>query len=228
VVTDRRYRQWCGLARALDVLGERWALLIVRDLLLGPKRYGELDKGLPGVPSNVLTARLRELEDAGVIRRTAAPRPATGTLYELTDEGRELEQILLRLGLWGSRYLAPPLPGEMTTPDSMAAALRAMFRPEVAAGVSATFALTILQRASEELGPLRTDLDRVEVSARVAGRRITVATGPAANADLTITAEPAALLAILAGQQPPTKVRIEGDRSLLEVFGRLFRPATTP
>src|SRR5262252_580211 len=138
-MTDRRYGQYCGLAYALDLVGERWALLIVRDLLIGPRRFTELQQGLPGIPSNVLAARLKELEQNGIVLRRVAPRPAAGVVYDLSDYGRELEEIVLRLGLWGARALAEPRPGDVVTASAVELALRASFRPEAARGLRATF-----------------------------------------------------------------------------------------
>src|SRR3712207_8023400 len=101
-VAARTYNDRCGVARALDHVGERWALLIVRDLLLGPKRFTDLRRGLPRVPSNVLSARLKELEQSGIVRRRVLPPPAASAVYELTPYGQELEDIVLRLGRWGA------------------------------------------------------------------------------------------------------------------------------
>lgn len=126
-VKVRAYRQFCGIARAADVLGERWALLIVRDLLLGPLRFSELRDGLPGISTNILTTRLKELEAAGVLRREAAPAPARGLVYVLTDYGRDVEDILDALGRWGARRMAAPDEGDVITDASLAAALRATF-----------------------------------------------------------------------------------------------------
>ena len=98
----RSYRDLCGIARALDVVGERWALLVVRELMFGPKRFADLHRGLPGLSQNVLTQRLRDLEDSQVLVRRRALPPAAGLIYELTDHGRELEPVLLALGRWGS------------------------------------------------------------------------------------------------------------------------------
>lgn len=98
----RDYGQYCGVTRALELVGERWALLIVRDLLVGPRRYGELAAGLPRIPSNILAARLKELQEAGVLRR--APRSRV-IVYELTDYGRELEPGVLALGAWGFKAM---------------------------------------------------------------------------------------------------------------------------
>ncbi|WP_212735100.1 winged helix-turn-helix transcriptional regulator [Herbidospora galbida] len=104
----RSYGDSCGLARGFDVIGERWAVLVVRDLLLGPKRFGDLLSGLPGVSPNVLSQRLRDLADHGVVRRVDLGPPTRVHLYELTEWGRELEPILLQLGRWGSQAPSPP------------------------------------------------------------------------------------------------------------------------
>jgi DNA-binding HxlR family transcriptional regulator len=131
----RDYGQYGGIARALEVVGERWALLIVRDLLVGPRRYGELAAGLPRIPSNILAARLKELQEAGVIRR--APRSRV-VVYELTPYGHELEPVVIALGAWGFKAMGDPRDEQIITPDSMAMDLRTAFRPQVAASLPAT------------------------------------------------------------------------------------------
>ena len=131
----REYGQYCGITRALELVGERWALLIVRDLLVGPRRYGELAAGLPRIPSNILAARLKELQAAGIIRR--APRSRI-VIYELTPYGRELEPVVLALGAWGFKAMGHPREEQVLTPDSMTMALRTAFRPQVALELPAT------------------------------------------------------------------------------------------
>ncbi|MET1015686.1 MAG: winged helix-turn-helix transcriptional regulator [Leifsonia flava] len=131
----RDYGQYGGLSQALELVGERWALLIVRDLLVGPRRYGELAAGLARIPSNILAARLKELQAAGVIRR--APRSRI-IVYELTPYGRELEPVVLALGAWGYKALSDPRDEQVITPDSMTMDLRTAFRPEVAADLPLT------------------------------------------------------------------------------------------
>src|ERR1700761_7257346 len=131
----RDYGQYDGITRGLELVGERWALLIVRDLLVGPRRYGELAAGLPRIPSNILAARLKELQEAGVIRR--APRSRV-IIYELTPYGRELEPVVLALGAWGFKAMGEPREEQIITPDSMTMALRPAFRADVAAGLPAT------------------------------------------------------------------------------------------
>src|SRR5207237_2378491 len=101
--TSRSYAQLCGIATALDVIGDRWAPLVVRDLLLGPLRFSDLADGLPGIGTNTLSARLKHLEAAGVVQRRLLPLPDKATIYELTELGRELEPILLALGRWGTK-----------------------------------------------------------------------------------------------------------------------------
>src|SRR6195952_5649183 len=131
----RDYGQYDGGPRALELVGERWAMLIVRDLLVGPRRNGELAAGLPRIPTNILATRLKELQAAGVIRR--APRSRI-IIYELTPYGRELEPVVLALGAWGFKALGDPRDEQVITPDSMTMALRTAFRPLVATSLPAT------------------------------------------------------------------------------------------
>ena len=128
----RSYRDQCGVARSLDVIGERWALLIVRELLLGPKRFNDLLAGLAGASPNVISQRLRELAGHGVIRQRDLGPPARVRLYELTDWGRELEPVVLHLGQWGTRA---PLPdGAGIGLDSLLLAIKANLAPARVAG----------------------------------------------------------------------------------------------
>lgn len=131
----RDYGQYCGITRALELVGERWALLLVRDLLVGPRRYGELAAGLPRIPTNVLATRLKELQAAGIIRR--APRSRV-IVYELTPYGRELEPVVLALGAWGFKAMGDPRDEQVVTPDALTMTLRTAFRPDVAATLPAT------------------------------------------------------------------------------------------
>ena len=132
----RSYGQYCGVVTALEQVGERWALLIVRDLLVGPRRYGDLKNGLPRIPTNILSKRLRELQDAGVVRRV--PLAHRGLVYELTERGRALEPLMLALGEWGFGAMGDPEPDDIVTLDSMTMAFRTAFRPGVAAGLPGT------------------------------------------------------------------------------------------
>lgn len=139
----RTYRDLCGIARALDVVGERWALLVVRELMFGPKRFADLHRGLPGMSQNVLTQRLRELEESGVLARRRALPPTTGLVYELTDHGRALEPVLLALGRWGSPLHPGPDSATELSPDALMVALRTTFDPTAAAGLDATVQLRL-------------------------------------------------------------------------------------
>jgi DNA-binding HxlR family transcriptional regulator len=109
----RSYEQYCAVAKALDVVGDRWTLLIVRELLLrGPSRYTDLRNGLPGIATNLLAERLREMEEADVVRRVEAPPPVATTLFELTERGRQLRSVLEALGHWGAPLMAAAVPGD--------------------------------------------------------------------------------------------------------------------
>jgi DNA-binding HxlR family transcriptional regulator len=129
-VAARSYGQYCGITTAVELVTERWAPLIVRDLLVGPRRYTDLKQGLPKIPTNILSARLKELQEGGVIRRV--PLARCGLVYELTDYGRELEPIVLSLGRWGLRSMGEPRADDVITADSLTMALRTAFRPELA------------------------------------------------------------------------------------------------
>lgn len=131
----RNYGQYCGVTTALELVGERWALLIVRDLLVGSRRYTDLKRGLPRIPTNILSTRLKELQEAGVVRRLPLPH---GLAYELTDYGRRLEAVILALGRWGFASMGEPSADDIVTSDSLTIALRTAFR----ADVSATFPVT--------------------------------------------------------------------------------------
>ena len=130
----RGFGQYSGAARALERVGDRWALLIVRDLLVGARRYGDLKAGLPRIPTNILSDRLKELQESGVIRRVPSVRGG----YELTTFGRALEPVVVALERWGWSALGEPAAGEIVTADALAVALRAAFRPDVAAGAPPT------------------------------------------------------------------------------------------
>src|SRR5919201_4149161 len=139
---SRSYDQFCPLAYALDVIGERWTLLIVRELLAGPQRFKDLMDGLPGISTNLLSDRLRTLEQQGILRRRVLPRPAGSTVYELTPSGPALEPAVLELGRWGSRLLPASLEGvALPSVGSCALGIKAFFRPEQAQGVNETYEL---------------------------------------------------------------------------------------
>ena len=214
----RTYGQFCGVARALELVGERWALLIVRDLLVGPRRFTDLRRGLPKIPTNILTDRLHELEAAGLVRRRVLPRPAGGTAYELTGYGGELEEIVLSLGRWGARSLGTPRPAEIVTPDSLIMALRTTFQPDAARGQHVGYELRV---------------GEIVIHARVDDGALAVAAGPLAGADLAITTF-GPLNPLLRGAISPQEalaggqLAIDGDPALLDRFVTLFRIAAAP
>jgi len=127
-VPDTRYPQFCALARAAEFVGERWTLLIVRELLLGPKRFSDLRDRLAGIGPSVLTERLTRAEERGLVRRAALPPPAASTVYELTEDGRALKPAILELIRWGERYLFPPRKGDRFEPEWARLALAAYAR----------------------------------------------------------------------------------------------------
>ena len=198
----RSYGDPCGIARALDVVGERWALLIVRELVLGPKRFTDLRAAL-GASPNVLTQRLAELESAQVVQR----RSAGGALYELTDWGRELHPILLQLGRWGSRAQHRPA-GELGV-DALLLALESTFLPDKASDVRASYEL----RFGEERFYVDVTPDDIHV-----GR------GRARKPDVIIETDPATLRALVFADRKlaGAPVVIRGDARLGRVFFRLF------
>ena len=214
----RTYGKYCGLAHALELVGERWALVLVSDLLRGPKRFSDLQRGQPRIPSNVLSARLKELEDAGIVRRRVLPRPASGVGYELTEYGRDLEEIVLRLGLWGARSMPEPRPDDVVTADTLLLGLRSTFRPDAARGLRAAYEL--------HFGDL-------VVHARVDDGALELDEGPLVDADLVLeTGE--SLHPLLIGKLSPAeaiesgRVQITGRRKLFERFVEVFHIPPLP
>ncbi len=201
-MSERSYEQYCGIARALDLVGGRWGLLVVRELILGPKRFTDLSRGLPGIGTNVLSARLKQLERGGVIHRRALPPPAASTVYELTEYGRGLEEILLALGRWGASTMGPRRPGQALRSEWLVVALRAFFRPEAAAGVRETFELRLSDGVFQ---------------ARVEDGRLELAQGAAPGAALVLETDEETLVGLLAGAVEPDRAEAAG---LLSVEGR--------
>ena len=176
----RTYGEGCAAAHALDLVGERWALLLVRELLLGPKRFTDLRSGIINASPNVLAQRLRELEQAGIVTRRRLPPPAASRVYELTDWGRELEPVVSALGRWGARSPAMPHGMPMSL-DSHILAMRTMFDPR-RADFEATYGLR---------------LDDVEFRATVRDGVFEIERGVPVGPDATIVAAPATLAAVL-------------------------------
>lgn len=209
----RGYGQFCGLARALDLVGGRWALLVVRDLLTGPKRFTELQEGLRGIPTNVLTSRLRELEDVGIVERRVQAHPGGGVAYALTEYGRELEEPVLQLGFWGAKTMGSPCEGDFISVDSLALAFRGAFRPEKARGPKRLYELRIDGK------PLRVAVKSGRVSAPAVSDE---------EPDVVIDTEPEVMSQLLTGAVDVDtaigsgRVRLDGDpaeaRRLFEMF----------
>lgn len=214
----RTYGQFCGLTRGADLLGGRWALPIVRDLLLAPARFGELQTALPGISTAQLAARLKELEAEGIVCREVGE--VRGVRYALTAWGRELEPVVTALGRWGALRMDAPREGEVVTPASLATMLRTGF-----AG-----------RAID--GPVKPTTFEIHAGGIVAhctvvGDRIDVAVGPADAPDLRVSAG-IHFRAFVAGDLTAEEyaalpdVSIEGDASLLATFADLFRVPLEP
>ena len=188
---ERSYGDQCGVARSLDVVGERWALLIVRELLLGPRRFNDLLAGLPGASPNVISTRLRELAEHGVVRRHDLGPPTRVRLYELTEWGRELEPVILHLGQWGQQA---PLPeGAQVGLDSVLLAIQGAARP---AGPGGRFELHI--------GADVFTADTTSGTARIRRGR---ADQPAA----TLTTDGGTFRALAFGQRPLADALAAGD-----------------
>lgn len=205
----RTYGDPCGIARALDLVGERWALLVVRELLLGPKRFTDLRAGLPHVGPDMLAQRLRELEQSGVVQRAKLPPPAGAHVYELTDWGRQLEPVVLALGRWGSQAPFPPGQDELGV-DAMVLALKTVFDPG---------------RAEDLRGQaFELRLGEAPFALRVGELALDAARGTAADPVAIITTDPGVLQQVLWRGRPMRAggLEIDGDRRAGERFLGLF------
>ncbi|MGC5223494.1 winged helix-turn-helix transcriptional regulator [Micromonospora sp. DT81.3] len=219
----RSYGQYCGVTNAVELVGERWAMLIVRDLLVGPRRYTDLKQGLPRIPTNILSTRLKELQDAGVVRRV--PLMNCGLVYELTPYGRGLEDIVLALGRWGFQSMGDPGEGDIVTADSMTMAFRTAFRADAAAD---------LPPADYEV-----HIGEVVLRVRVAGDELSIiqlsppappvgGRPPAGQPDVVIAAGPGIRHVISGALSPGEAIDqdvlavVMGDASLLERFAATF------
>jgi DNA-binding HxlR family transcriptional regulator len=215
--TKRTYGDSCGIARALDIVGERWALLVVRELIHGPKRFTDLRAGLPRVGPDMLAARLRELAEAGVVRRATLPPPAASKIYELTDWGAELAPVLLALGRWGSRVPMPEQAPALGV-DAAVMALETTFDADAAGWVDAAYELV--------LGDQRFTLE-------VAGGRLEVTRGHAPDGvtpAAILETDTATLAAVVWHGHPIERairdgaLRVQGDPEAAADFVGLFAP----
>jgi len=189
----KRYDEYCPVAHALGLVGERWALLVVLELMRGPKRYTDLAENLRGIGTNILASRLRDLEAAGVVAKRTLPPPAASKVYELTDYGRELRPVIRELALWGARTLGPPTHEDELFPGWLANALDTVLAPRAPLG-----------RFEFRVGE--------EVSSLVDGE---VLDGPVENPDVVVEGDPEGVYYMFI-QRRLDCVGVEGDRGLLE------------
>jgi DNA-binding HxlR family transcriptional regulator len=203
----KRFDQYCPVAHALGLVGERWAFLVVRELLHGPKRYTDLADGLPGIATNVLASRLRELEAAGIVRKRRLPPPAPATVYELTEYGAELDEVFYALARWGARSLGPPGPEDELYPEWGLNAFPALFSPEAARGLTETYVLRI------EGDVFTLDLE---------DGRLQTSVGQTADPDLVVEVDMPTFFRLAEGELAPADAleqglaRIEGDTTAFE------------
>jgi DNA-binding HxlR family transcriptional regulator len=191
----KRYDQYCPVCHALGLVGERWALLVVRELLKGPKRYTDLQEGLPGIGTNVLAARLKELEEAGVLQKRKLPPPAASTVYELTDYGKELEEPLYALARWGARSLPPPTGKQEFYPDWGLNAFAALLDPDAAQGLAETYVVRVADDA---------------YTVRLEDSRVHVERGAVANAQLDFTTDQGTFFGLASGELDPRRALADG------------------
>jgi DNA-binding HxlR family transcriptional regulator len=223
-VASRSYGQYCGVTTAVELIGERWALLIVRDLLVGPRRYTDLKQGLPRIPTNILSTRLKELQEGGVVRRV--PLPNCGLVYELTEYGRRLEPIVLELGRWGFASMGEPGPDDIVTADSLTMALRTAFRPDAALSLPPAdyevHIADVVLRVLVEGATLRI-AQLAPPAPPVGGVR------PAGEPELVFAAGPGIRRLISGELTPEAAIRedvlevVAGDVTLLDRFAQTFR-----
>lgn len=206
---SKRYDQYCPVCHALGLVGERWSLLIVRELLRGPKRYTDLVEGLPGIGTNILAARLRELEHGGILRKRKLPPPAASTVYELTEYGAELEEPLYALARWGARSLGPPGPKDEFYEGWGLNAFAALLDPEQARGLNATYVLRV---------------DDEPYTVRFAEGRLDVEIGAPENADLNAELTRKTFYRLASGDLDAIgDVKLHaGNRETLERLFRIF------
>ncbi|HEY3344300.1 MAG TPA: helix-turn-helix domain-containing protein, partial [Anaerolineaceae bacterium] len=186
---SRCYNQFCALAYALDAIGERWTLLIVRELLTGPRRFKDLIDGLPGISTNLLSERLKSLVKQGIIDRRVLPPPAGSAVYELTPLGRGLENAVVELGRWGSRLMPPEIEGaSLPSIGTVGLAIKSFFRPELAKEIDETIQIEIGCEV------LQVRIDRGKLS---------IDQGITKIPDVVFRTEMAPFLSLFAGQMEP-------------------------
>jgi DNA-binding HxlR family transcriptional regulator/putative sterol carrier protein len=212
-MAKRNYNQFCAVARGLDLIGERWTLLLVRELLLGPKRYGDLLAASPGMGTNLLADRLREMEAHGLVERVTLPPPAGSTVYRLTELGAGLESVVRAIGRWGGRLMGPRRRGENLSTGAYFIALRERFRPERAARAREAYEFRVDGRVFE---------------VRVADGNCATSEGSASKPDAVFTMSTETLNRLFLGQVTAAQaiadgsVETTGDAGALARFQKLF------
>jgi DNA-binding HxlR family transcriptional regulator len=203
----RSYGQYCTVARALDVVGERWTLLLVRELSTGPKRFKDLLEGLPGIGTNLLAARLKTLEGEGIVQRATLPPPAGSNVYELTGLGRSLEPVIVVLSRWGAKLLDAPREDDDLRAGWAAVALRSALGVGAAGCPSGTYELRIDGEAFH-----------VRVRDGEEGERVEARQGSAPDPDLVVRGDTETFLAVVSGRLrfeeavQSGALRVEGER----------------
>lgn len=212
-MSKRTYDQYCAAARALDVVGDRWTLLLVRELLIGPKRYTDLLEGLPRIGTNLLAERLDRLQESGVVRHTTLPPPAASAVYELTERGRALEPVVVELARWGLELLGEPDDAQAWRPEWSILAMRATFRPEAAAGIDESYEF---------------EIDGEVLHATVRDGSVSTGLGPADDPAVTLAADARTFLAVASGKLAleeaveSGRYRVEGDVEALRRCSTIF------
>ena len=212
-MSKRSYNQYCAVARALDIVGERWTLLVVRELLTGPKRFKDLLGGLSGIGTNLLSARLKDLEKHGIVRRTTLPPPAGSNVYELTELGWLLEPVIVALSRWGAKFLSDPRQEDNLRSAWAVVAMRSALEPKVASEIRETYEFRIDEEAFHV---------RVEDGEAKAWQ------GPAVEPDLVIRGDTRAFLALAAGQLRPAEalesgeIQADGSQDALALCLKMF------
>lgn len=210
---EHRYQQYCGLARALDVAGDRWTLLIVRELMFGPRRFTDLIDGLPGISRKLLTERLRALEADGVLAREELPPPAARQVYVLTDEGRDLADAVVPLVAWGTRRLKDREPGESFRPQWAALAMATFADPAAAKGVRETYQYVVGPTAFH----FTVDDGSIDLAyGRAPNPAVTLTTSERTWADLS-SGKTTGSSAVSSGE-----LTIEGDRKAVARLSKIF------
>jgi DNA-binding HxlR family transcriptional regulator/putative sterol carrier protein len=219
-MSKRSYNQYCAVARALDIVGERWTLLIVRELVGGPKRFKDLLEGLPGIGTNLLAGRLKDLERHGIVHRKTLPPPAGSKVYELTEMGRAVEPVIAALGRWGLEFLdTPPGQEDDLRPAWALVAMRSTLKPEAVRGLQETYEF----RIDDEAFHLRVKDGEVEALQ-----------GSAVDPDLVVRGGTQAFLALAMGQVEPVEaldsgeIQIQGEQETwarcVEILGLSLTP----